>query len=142
LLAIVADFDAAYAEYNAFQSAVERYWSLRSLLQDDIHELDAAVMKDGLVRADNLPLVFRAAGAESLPRGARVRVRLGSADLLTLDLQASVVSRIGESLAVETAAQAADATEDDDAGPLTIAVDVAGGEAIADTPVVAESAAA
>ena len=38
-------------------------------------ELDATVMKDGLVRADTLPLVFRALGTESLPRGARVRVR-------------------------------------------------------------------
>jgi hypothetical protein len=75
-------------------------------------------------------------------------VRLGSADLLTLDLQASVVSRLGETATFETAAQAADpanmadASEDDDAGPLTIAVEVASGEAIADTPVVAESAAA
>ena len=33
-------------------------------------------MKDGLVRADTLPLVFRALGTESLPRGARVRVRI------------------------------------------------------------------
>ena len=53
LLAIVSDFDAAYAEYNGFQGAIERYWALRSLQQDDIGELDAAVMKDGLVRADD-----------------------------------------------------------------------------------------
>ena len=36
LHAIVADFDAAYAEYNGFQVAIERYWALRSLAQDDI----------------------------------------------------------------------------------------------------------
>ena len=33
-------------------------------------------MKDGLVRADTLPLVFKALGCESLPRGAHVRVRI------------------------------------------------------------------
>src|SRR6185295_4010685 len=76
LHAILSDFDAAYTEYNGFQGAVERYWALRSLAQNGVAELDAAVMKDGLVRAETLPLVFRAAGAEPLPRGARVRVRV------------------------------------------------------------------
>ncbi|MGZ5235225.1 MAG: ribonuclease catalytic domain-containing protein [Caldimonas sp.] len=140
LHAIVSDFDATYADYAAFQGAIERYWSLRSLQQDAIGEIDATVMKDGLVRADTLPLVFRAAGAEPLPRGARVRVRLGAADLLTLDLNASVVARLAEA-GSETAAATA---EDDEpaAGPLTIAVDVAEAEPGADTPPVAESAAA
>ena len=32
-------------------------------------------MKDGLVRADDLPLVFKALGCDALPRGAQVRVR-------------------------------------------------------------------
>ena len=141
LHAIVSDFDAAYAEYNGFQGAIERYWSLRSLLQDRIGELEATVMKDGLVRAETLPLVFGAAGAEPLPRGTRVRVRLGAPDLLTLDLNATVVARL------DTAAVAADAAgaEDDEpaAGPLTIAVDVAEAtEPGSGEPPVAESAAA
>ncbi|MEO8523572.1 MAG: RNB domain-containing ribonuclease [Caldimonas sp.] len=139
LHAIVSDFDAVYAEYNAFQSSIERYWSLRSLLQDDIGELDATVMKDGLVRADTLPLVFRAAGAEPLPRGARVRVRIGTADLLTLDLNASVVARLAE-----TGSGAAAASDDDEpaAGPLTITVDVADADSGPQAPPVAEPAAA
>jgi exoribonuclease-2 len=141
LHAIVSGFDAAYAEYNGFQGAIECYWSLRSLLQDRIGELEATVMKDGLVRAETLPLVFRAAGAEPLPRGTRVRVRLGAPDLLTLDLNATVVARL------DTAAVAADAAgaEDDEpaAGPLTIAVDVAEAtEPGSGEPPVAESAAA
>ena len=140
LHAIVADFDAAYADYNAFQSAIERYWSLRSLLQDGVGELDAAVMKDGLVRAETLPLVFRAAGAESLARGARVRVRLGAADLLTLDVNASVVGRLAETGTPDTAAT----SEDDEpaAGPLTIAVDVGDADPGLQSPPVTESAAA
>ncbi|MEO8279197.1 MAG: RNB domain-containing ribonuclease [Ideonella sp.] len=94
LFSIISAFDAAYSAYNGFQSAIERYWTLRHLEQKGIQELDAAVMKDGLVRAETLPLVFRALGAESLPRGALVRVRVASHDLLTLDLQAKVVARL------------------------------------------------
>ena len=56
-------------------------------------------MKDGLVRADTLPLVFRALGAEALPRGAHVRVRITGTDLLTLDVHASVVARLDDAAA-------------------------------------------
>jgi exoribonuclease-2 len=89
-------------------------------------------MKDGLVRADHLPLVFRAAGADSLPRGAHVRVRITGTDLLTLDLHASVVARLDD-MAAEGAPADADADEGvDSAGPLTLAIDVASDDADTD----------
>ncbi len=142
LFAIISGFEAAYSAYNAFQSAIERYWTLRHLAQEGIAELEAAVMKDGLVRADTLPLVFRAIGAEALPRGARVRVRLTGTDLLTLDLHASVLARIDD-----PATEANDAVEPDEAaddgadaaGPLTLAIDLqdAPAEGTADAAVAA-----
>ena len=129
LFAVISAFDAAYAGYNGFQSGIERYWTLKYLDQNDVRELNATVMKDGLVRADDLPLVFRAVGAEALPRGAAVRVRVGSTDLLTLDVQASVVARLDDPLTAVDAAAAADAEPDDAAdaaGPLTLAIDLQG----------------
>lgn len=129
LFSIISGFDAAYAEYNGFQSAIERYWTLQYLAQNDIGELDAAVMKDGLVRADSLPLVFRALGTESLPRGARVRVKVTGSDLLTLDLHASLLSRIDDpaTTADDAPVDEADAEEAAaSAGPLTLAIDVNG----------------
>ncbi|HSC64313.1 MAG TPA: RNB domain-containing ribonuclease [Caldimonas sp.] len=130
LLATIADFDASYAAYNAFQSQVERYWSLRYLMQNDLHELDAAVMKDGLVRAETLPLVFRAVGAEQLGRGTGVCVRIGAIDLLTLDVAASVTARLeAEPAASDDPGGAADDDEGESAGPLAIAIDVAPEEA-------------
>ncbi|MBC7733879.1 MAG: RNB domain-containing ribonuclease [Bacteriovorax sp.] len=132
LFAIISAFDSAYAEYNGFQSGIERYWALVSLAQNGITELNAVVMKDGLVRADDLPLVFRALGAEGLPRGAHVRVRLQGTDLLTLDLHASVATRLDDTAASgESAADAEGSADDaddaaDNAGPLTLAIDVQG----------------
>jgi exoribonuclease-2 len=76
LFSIISGFDAAYTAYNGFQSAIERFWTLRWLQQNGITELDAAALKDGLVRADTLPLVLPVVGARILPRGARVRVRI------------------------------------------------------------------
>ena len=126
LFAIISAFDSAYAEYNGFQSGIERYWTLKYLAQNNITELDAVAMKDGMVRADTLPLVFRALGAEGLPRGARVRVRITGADLLTLDLHANVLARLDDA---QSDAPTVDDTSDDgldNAGPLTLAIDVQG----------------
>jgi exoribonuclease-2 len=129
LFSVISGFDAAYAEYNGFQSAIERYWALQYLAQNDLFELDAAVMKDGLVRADALPLVFRALGAESLPRGARVRVKITGTDLLTLDVHASLAGRLDDptTTADDAPVDEADAEEAAaSAGPLTLAIDVNG----------------
>ena len=74
----------------------------------------------GLVRADALPLVFRALGAETLARGAHVRVRITGTDALTLDVHASVIARLQEALA-----EAPEAEEEEEAsGPLALAIDV------------------
>ena len=134
LFAIISGFDAAYSAYNGYQSAIERYWTLQYLEQNGIKELDAAVMAGGLVRADTLPLVFRALGADGLPRNARVRVRINGCDLLTLDLHASVAARIDDpATTADDAVQFAQAdggADDDDAdaaesaGPLTLAIDL------------------
>ncbi|MEN9890393.1 MAG: hypothetical protein RLY78_688, partial [Pseudomonadota bacterium] len=96
LFSVISQFDAAYTAYNDFQRAIERFWTLRWLQQNSVTELDGVALKDGLVRADTLPLVFRALGCEGLPRGTRVRVRLTGLDLLTLDVHASLVQRLDD----------------------------------------------
>jgi len=126
LFSIISSFDAAYSAYNDFQNGIERYWTLRWLAQNSVAELDAAVMKDGLVRAETLPLVLRAAGTENLPRGTRVRVRIVSSDLLTLDVHGALVARLGDEASTLDAGEA-DAEgdgEDADVGTLTLAIAV------------------
>jgi exoribonuclease-2 len=127
LFAIISAFDGAYSAYNDFQNTIERFWTLKHLEQNAVSELDAAVMKDGLVRAETLPLVFRLPGTETLPRATRVRARITGIELLTLDLHAVLAARLGS----DEAAAEAPAGDDDEgelpaSGPLTLAIDVAG----------------
>ena len=133
LFSIISGFDAAYAAYNGFQQGIERFWTLRWLEQNAVAEIEAAVMKDGLVRAETLPLVFRLAGTESLPRGSRVRARITGIDLLTLDLHASLAARLDAPPAAEEAG--ADDDEAEPAGTLQLAID------LGDTPEQAVAAA-
>jgi exoribonuclease-2 len=125
LFSIISAFDAAYAAYNDFQNAVERFWTLRWLQQNGVGELDATVMKDGWVRADTLPLVFRAMGTESLPRGTHVRVRLTGSDLLTLELHAALLARIEAPVEPESALAEPEAEDESpEAGALRLAIEL------------------
>ena len=90
LFSVISGFDAAYAAYNAHQAGMERFWTLRYLQQQGIDELVGTVFKEGLVRADDLPLVLPVLGGGELPRGARVRVKLGDIDVITLDVKGTV----------------------------------------------------
>lgn len=131
LFSVISSFDAAYSAYNDFQHAIERFWALRWLEQNGVTELTGAVLKDGLVRADTLPLVFKALGCDSLPRGTHVRVRLTGFDLLTLELHATLAARLDD----EAAAAAADEEGEDEAdtaAPLSLAIDLADAESSAE----------
>lgn len=124
LFSVISCFDAAYNDYKNFQSGIERYWTLKYLAQNGITELTATCFKDNLVRADTLPLVLGAMGAMGLPRGARVRVKLGEIDEITLDVFGTVIERLNTEEANETPADDSDGDEELSAGPISIAVDV------------------
>ena len=124
LFAIISGFDAAYSAYNAYQNGIERYWTLKYLQQNGITEVTATAFKDNLVRADELPLVLPAIGALGLPRGAKVRIRLGEIDDISLDITGAVIARLDE-VAIPVGQD--DTGEEEDevaAGPIAIAVDV------------------
>jgi exoribonuclease-2 len=146
LFAVISGFDAAYSAYNGFQNGVERYWTLRWLEQNGLAEhgqieLDAAVLKDGLVRCDTLPLVLHVGSAASLPRGARVRIRVTGVDLLTLEAFASVAARIDDPSTAADAAGLGDESEDAEeaaaSGGLALAIDLQ--DADAEAPAVPSS---
>ena len=81
LASAARDFEAAYDAYAEHQRLLERYWCLRYLLQEDIREANATVMREELVRIEGLPLVCRTIGMPTLPPGERIRVAFGEVNL-------------------------------------------------------------
>jgi exoribonuclease-2 len=125
LFSIIASFDDAYANYNQFQNTMERYWTLQAVQQRGITELTAVVMKDGLARADDLPLVLPVMGAKELPRGARIRVRIGEIDFIALEVTGMLLERLDFDARDEDAKPVMDEEGDegdDDAGLPTVAI--------------------
>ena len=132
LFAIISNFDTTYRAYSGYQQGMERFWTLQYLAQNAITELEVTVFKEGyggsfLVRADTLPLVFPVLGAQNLPRGARLRVRLSDIDDITLDLHGTLLERLDDPDDTSDDGQVDDGDEADDsanAGPIAIAVDM------------------
>ena len=130
LFSIISGFESAYFAYNGYQAGMERLWTLKYLRQQGMDEVVGTIFKENMVRADEIPLVLPVLGAAGLPRGARVRVRLGAIDEITLDVGGTVVERLDASPEPEP-------PEDDSgdeeavAGPIAIAVDVNEPEAAA-----------
>jgi exoribonuclease-2 len=124
LFSIISSFDEAYSAYNGYQGGMERFWTLMYLQQNGITELEASIFKDNMVRADTLPLVLPVMGGQNLPRGARVRVKLGEIDLITLDITGTVIERLDTPVAEQGVSDNADEEDDEVSGPIAIAVDV------------------
>lgn len=126
LFSIIASFEDAYANYNQFQNTMERYWTLQSMRQRNITELTAVVMKEGLARADDLPLVLPVLGAKELPRGARIRVGLGEIDFIALEVAGTLLERLDFDARDEDAKPGMDDEGDDDVmlSSVAIAMDV------------------
>ena len=131
LFSIISSFDSTYFAYNSYQGAMERFWTLKYLQQNSVSEITGSVFKENMVRGDDLPLVLPVLGAKDFPRGARVRVKLGDIDEVTLDVSGTVVGRLD---ALPEAADAQQDPGDDDedatAGPIAIAVDLSENNAV------------
>jgi exoribonuclease-2 len=94
LFAALGDFEATYGQYAEFQERMERYWCLRWLIQEGVAECNATVIRDTLVRFDDLPLVMRLADMPASEPEARVRVGVGQIDLLQLTLECRYLGRV------------------------------------------------
>jgi exoribonuclease-2 len=133
LFSIISSFEAAYTAYNGYQAGMERFWTLKYVQQQGITELVGTVFRDGWVRADDIPLVLPILGAGDLPRGARVRVKLGQIDEIALDVSGTVVERL-DAAPQPVSVEDDSGEEEPVAGPIAIAVDVTESEAPADNP--------
>ena len=86
LLTALRAFEIAYARYDEHQRAMETYWSMRWLLQEERHEVDGAVLRENLVRLDGAPLVVRVPSLPDLAPGTRVRLAVKEVDLIERSL--------------------------------------------------------
>ena len=106
LLTGLRAFEVTYARYDEHQRAMETYWSLRWLLQEEVKSLEALVLRENLVRVEGLPLVTRVSSLPAVDPGTRVQLEVGAVDLIERTLTATYRRTLGTATAVS------DVTED------------------------------
>ncbi|MSQ53947.1 MAG: RNB domain-containing ribonuclease [Betaproteobacteria bacterium] len=96
LLSALRAFEEVYARYDEHQRAMEHYWCLRWLLQEEVKSIGATVLREGLVRLAGLPLTTRIASLPELEPGTRVRIEIGDVDLLERTLRCTFIESLGK----------------------------------------------
>jgi exoribonuclease-2 len=87
LFGILRDFDAAYSAYLGFQDRMEYFWCLRWFGQEEIHEANASLIKEDLVRIDGVPMRVRVAGLPELTSATRIRLAIVRIDELMQEIE-------------------------------------------------------
>jgi exoribonuclease-2 len=82
LLAALRAFEVTTARYDEYQRAMEHYWCLRWLEQENVAETEATVLRETLVRLDGLPLAVRVPSLPELEPSTRVRLAVEPPDLI------------------------------------------------------------
>ncbi|MFC7289485.1 ribonuclease catalytic domain-containing protein [Herminiimonas glaciei] len=118
LFAIVSAFDAAYSAYAAFQADMERYWCLRWLSQEkgeaETMKVEAAVLKEEILRLVYIPLVIKLSGMPQVARGSQVKLDLLRWDEVDLTVEARLLDIIQDAGASTAAAAELDDEMTDD----------------------------
>ena len=96
LMAALRDFELTYAEYAEFQRGMERYWCLRWLRQHGRGEVDATVLRENVVRLNEIPLVFRVPSMPLQLPGSQVRLVVEGTDLLDIEVDARFLRTLAE----------------------------------------------
>ena len=82
LLSAARAFELTHARYLEHQRAMETYWSLRWLVQEERAQAEATVVRENQVRFEGLPLAARVPSLPALDPGTRVRLEVVAVDLI------------------------------------------------------------
>jgi exoribonuclease-2 len=96
LLGALRAFEVVAARYDEHQRAMEHYWCLRWLAQEQLAEADGTVLRESLVRLDGMPLVLRVPSLPALDPGSRVRLALEPPDLIERQVHAVWRASLGQ----------------------------------------------
>jgi exoribonuclease-2 len=82
------DFEQAYEIYGELQRTMERYWCLRWLIQESVAATSAEVIREGLVKVTDIPLITKVHGLPELEPGTLVNLAISDIDLLEVSFRA------------------------------------------------------
>ncbi|MFP6557950.1 ribonuclease catalytic domain-containing protein [Paraburkholderia sp. B3] len=112
LFAVVQGFDETYTAYADHQRRMEYFWCLRWLQQENRREFAATVIKDDLVRFEEVPLIMHVPALGVHARGTRVLLEVMSIDELTIEASVRML-RVLDAPVVTSGAEAEESEDEE-----------------------------
>ncbi|SIT44400.1 putative ribonuclease II [Paraburkholderia ribeironis] len=113
LFAVVQGFDDTYSAYADHQRRMEYFWCLRWLKQENRKQVVASVVKDDLVRLEEIPLLLHVPGLGVHARGTRLQMEVMSIDELTIEASVRLL-HVLDAPAVTSGGEAEEADDSDE----------------------------
>jgi exoribonuclease-2 len=113
LFAVVQGFDDTYSAYADHQRRMEYFWCLRWLKQENRKQVVASVVKDDLVRLEEIPLLLHVPALGVHARGTRLLMEVMSIDELTVEASVRML-HVLDAPAVTSGAEAEEPEEADE----------------------------
>jgi exoribonuclease-2 len=113
LFAVVQGFDDTYSAYADHQRRMEYFWCLRWLKQENKKQVVATVVKDDLVRLEEIPLLLHVPALGVHARGTRLLMEVMSTDELTVEASVRML-HVLDAPTVTSGAEAQEADEADE----------------------------
>ncbi len=113
LFAVVQGFDDTYSAYADHQRRMEYFWCLRWLKQENKKQVVATVVKDDLVRLEEIPLLLHVPALGVHARGTRLLMEVMSIDELTVEASVRML-HVLDAPTVTSGTEAEEAEETDE----------------------------
>lgn len=95
LLEVIESFDSKYAKYIDFQNKMERYWSLKYLLQEQIHEITATFTYKSNVQLAGVPINLDLQNLlTAKTKGTEIRLKIYNINLANLNFDFKVIGEL------------------------------------------------
>jgi exoribonuclease-2 len=92
LLSVVEEFDIKYAKYIEFQNKLERYWSLKFLLQQNITQISATIAYKQIAQLNGVPLTVDLSNLTNpKPKGTIVQLKIFNINLVLLTFEIKII---------------------------------------------------
>ena len=93
LCEVVDNFDTKYTKYIDFQNKMERYWSLKYLIQEEISEIEGTFLYKSTVSLSGVPIQIDVTNFSTpKPKGTKLRLKIYNINLSTMNFDFKIIS--------------------------------------------------
>lgn len=94
LVTVVNTFETKYTKYLEFQKKMEKYWSLKYILQENIENIEGVFVYKNRVQLLGIPILIELPHNEAKEQGSKIALNLSNIDLINLTFNFHIIKNL------------------------------------------------